>query len=178
MTTEPCPLTFKSSAEAVYWAEKLLTSTNRYDKIPLIPPKVKLEGCVDLAHTISVEVSRLEFPVQQVYRYVHGRTTLDIDEVISYLTSRSWVGRDDKGLKNMRRCRQLAALLVDARRRKEQAINKLTMRDIAKRMGMQKTRYYELWIEEQTFINKDLDRLLEKGESELNISLGRLGVLG
>ena len=180
---EESPITFKSVAEAVTFADGLLIGDS--DKVkgvltPGKPGKVPLSELRDIASTISVEAARIKFPAGHLFRFVHGRYTHTLD-LADHLAHRVWNGPGDGPVasrKTIAMCRQLANIGMLDFRQREQHGRGFPTEQVAKAMNARsRQQFYEQWAVENSAIRAAISQLLKQAEAELEIPLRRLGVL-
>lgn len=181
---EEWPITFERSSDAVAWAERFLFA-ERPNQLSMVPSakkdgrRVSLQEMIDIAHTISAEVSRVRYPARAVYRYVHGRSMIQID-VACMICQRIWAKKKRLiGTKHENTCVQLALLLLDDRRKVENMGGRqMPVEKIARHLGLSRRSVYNHWMNDIRAIRNEIDRLLSQGDTVLDIQYSALGVFG
>ena len=180
---EEPPITFKSVAEAVQFADGLLDGES--DKYRTVfgkskPGRVSFAELKELAQTISVELAKVNTTAGRLYRYIHGRNT-QVLELQSQLARAAWRGPGNGPVasrKTIAQARDLALLvLADARLR---ARGSKGVAFIDFKIGMKcdnDKQFFRQWGDERQRMRDEIKRLTVQAEDALAPGLERVGVL-
>ena len=182
---EQPPITFKSAAEAVQFADGLLHGDADKHKT-IFRDMRKRRGNVsysdlkDLAHSISIELAKINTTAGRLYRHIHGRNT-QVLELQSQLARAAWHGPGDGPVasrKTIAQARDLALLvLADARLR---ARGGKGVAFIDFKIGMRcdnDKQFFRQWGDERQRMRDEINRLMTQAEDALWPELERIGVL-